>query len=88
MSLLNLCNFPIKLNTVGNKGFKLLSLIAYVTQNDLTTCQNSSDATGISNSLLNMSDIFTERVAVVNSSHGMETYFTSATLDFPKMRQQ
>ena len=35
-----------------------------------------------------MSDTFTERVAAVNSSLGMETYFTGATLDFPKMRQQ
>ena len=88
MPLLNFCDFPNKLNTVGNKGFKSLRLITYVSQNDLTIYPNPSDATGISNSLLNMSDTFTVMVAAVNSSLGMETYFTGATLDFPKMRQQ
>ena len=34
-----------------------------------------------------MSDTLNERVAVVNSSIGMETYFTCFAIDFQKMRQ-
>ena len=35
MPLSNFCDFPSKLNTIDNKGFKSQSLLTYVTQNDL-----------------------------------------------------
>ena len=42
----------------------------------------------MSSSSFSIIDIFTERVAAVNSNLGIETYFTWATLDFPKIKQQ
>ena len=81
MPLLNFCDFPNKLN-MASKPQNLWNPERF-----LLSIQNSSDATGISNSLLHMFDTFTVRVAAVNSSLVVETYFTGDTLDFPKMRQ-
>ena len=86
MTLSNNCAFLNELNMIGNKGFELLIIITYVTQNEQTICGKLFDATGISDSLLNMSDTFTKRVAAVNSSLEMETYFAGVTLHFSKMR--
>ena len=42
---------------------------------------------GLRHERVNMSDHFTERMAAITSNLAMETYFTGATIDFPKMRQ-